>query len=195
MVAGVHYFATSGDHWRLLDYLGEPSVVTLHPWPVVGPRALVLARGDALARAQVMVAHRELGPPSVIRPGHPAFSEPAVAGLFNRINWDRLRPDDSQGLVNSNASPVLFWSPATASGTELKAGSIGSQADAMQAISAGYERWVNRVMGWIRRNGTRVWGTGAGQSHPGLDVQLPFVSAVYALPEALSALTGGLPGR
>jgi hypothetical protein len=107
----------------------------------------------------------------------------------------RLDPDDSQGLVDSNASPVLFWSPSTASGAGLNVGGIGSQADAMQAISAGYERWVNRVMGWIRRNGTRVWGAGPGQTRPDLDIHLPFVNAVYALPGALSALTRGVPGR
>ena len=47
----------------------------------------------------------------------------------------------------------------------------------------------------IRRNGTRVWGAGAGQFHPGLDVQLPFAKAVYALPEAFSALTNDFPSR
>jgi hypothetical protein len=195
VVAAVHYFATPDDHSSLLDYLGEPSVVTLHPWPVVEAPPLVLTRRDALATAQMMVAHRELGPPSVIRPGHPAFSEPSRAGLFNRINWDRLHPDDSQGLVDANASPVLFWRPAKASDIELNVGDIGSQADAMQAISTNYERWVNRVMGWIRRKGTRVWGVNSGQVHPDLDIQLPFVNAVYALPGALSVLTRGLPGR
>ncbi len=74
-------------------------------------------------------------------------------------------------------------------------GDIGSQADAMQAISTDYERWVNRVMGWIRRHGTRVWGADTGQARPDLDIQLPFVNAVYALPGALSDLASGVPGR
>jgi hypothetical protein len=35
---------------------------------------------------------------------------------------------------------------------------LGSQADAMAAISADYERWVNQTTGWIRRKGTKVRG-------------------------------------
>jgi hypothetical protein len=46
VVAAVHYFATPDDHSRLLDYLGEQSVVTLHPWPVVEAPPLVLTRRD-----------------------------------------------------------------------------------------------------------------------------------------------------
>src|SRR5690242_21496166 len=37
-------------------------------------------------------------------------------------------------------------------------GHIGSQADSTQAFSPDYERWVNRVTGWVRRRGTVVWG-------------------------------------
>jgi hypothetical protein len=28
----------------------------------------------------------------------------------------------------------------------------------MSAVSPEYERWVNRIMGWVRRRGTKVWG-------------------------------------
>lgn len=97
--------------------------------------------------------------------------------------------------MDSNTSPVLFWSPAKADDSGLHVGDIGSQADAMHAVSGEYERWVNRVTGWIRRRGTRVWGLERTHLHPDLDIDLPYVSAVYALPEALSALGRGVPGR
>jgi hypothetical protein len=97
--------------------------------------------------------------------------------------------------VDANTSPALFWRPATASPAELHVGDIGSQADAMRSISTDYERWAKRVMGWIRRKGTRVWGLDTRQVRPDLDIDLDFVNTVYALPGALSALTDGLRGR
>ena len=195
MVAAVHYYATTDDHHDLLDFLGEPGAVSLHPWPVVATPAVVLTRHQALSAKQVMVVNAQLGQPSVIREGHPALTEPTKAGLFNRINWERLRPTGSQGLVDSNASPVLFWQPAKASDTALHAGEIGSQADAMRSISIDYERWVNRVMGWVRRRGTKVWGEERKDVRPDLDIELLHVSTVYALPGALSVLSRGVPGR
>src|SRR5450759_1574016 len=115
MVAAVHYFATEDDQEALLDYLAEPTSVTLHPWPVVLSPLGVLLRSDALVTQQVMVVHNALGPPVVIRPGDRAMEEGTKAGVFNRINWDRQRRASSEGLVDSNASPVLFWQPGSAS--------------------------------------------------------------------------------
>src|SRR5471030_1146505 len=134
MVAAVHYFATEDDQEALLDYLGEPASITLHPWPVVRLPLGVLLRSDALVTQQAMVVHTALGPPVVIRPGDQAMEEGTKAGIFNRINWDRLWRAPSEGLVDSNASPVLFWQPGKASETLLATSSIGSQADAMAAV-------------------------------------------------------------
>jgi hypothetical protein len=195
VVAAVYYYATAEDHAALLDYLGEPNKVILHPWPVVDSPARVLTRTEALAAEQVMIVHHELGQPSLIRKGHPALAEPTKAGLFNLLNWERLRPTGGQGLVDSNTSPVLFWRPAKAGDAELRAGDIGSQADAIHSISSDYERWVNRVMGWVRRKGTKVWGLAGTQLGTDLDIQLPYVNTVYALPGALLALSHGVRGR
>jgi hypothetical protein len=195
MVAAVHYFATEDDQEALLDYLGEPTSVTLHPWPVVRSPLGVLLRSDALVTQQVMVVHNALGPPAVIRPGDPAMEEGTKAGIFNRINWNRLRGASSEGLVDSNASPVLFWQPGSASETLLATSSIGSQADAMGAVSTEYEKWVKRAMGWVRRNGTRVWGLERHDVRPDLDIDLCIVNNVYALPEALIVLQNGALGR
>ena len=63
------------------------------------------------------------------------------------------------------------------------------------AISGDYERWVNRVLSWVRRKGTKVWGLERNSIRPDLDVHLPFVNNVYALPGALSALEAGASGR
>ncbi|SCC00486.1 hypothetical protein GA0061083_2035 [Pseudarthrobacter enclensis] len=65
----------------------------------------------------------------------------------------------------------------------------------MAEISKDYERWVNRSTSWIRRNGTRAWGLEGIQTRPDLDIDLSFISTVFALPGALQALESGTPGR
>jgi hypothetical protein len=88
VAAAVHYFATDDDQEALLDYLDEPTSVTLHPWLVVRSPLDVLLRSDALVTQQVMVVHNALGPPTVIRPGDRAMEEGTKSGVFNRINWE-----------------------------------------------------------------------------------------------------------
>jgi len=195
VVAAVHFYAMPSDQLSLLDYLGEPEEVTLRPWPLVQSPAVSLTRPEALSSAQVMVVNHRLGQPAVIREGDAAMTEPSRAGVFNRMNWERLKPKPREGLVDSNASPVLLWTPATQGPSALGAGSIGSQADAMRAISEDYERWVNQVMNWVRRKGTKVWGLETHDLRPDLDVRRTDVTMVFALPAALSALEGGLAAR
>lgn len=117
------------------------------------------------------------------------------AALFNRINWDRLKPRQDEGLVDSNRSPVLLWTPATQDDEGLRSGSIGSQADSMRAVSENYERWVNRVMNWVRRKGTKVWGLEAESVRPELGIRRPDMTTVFALPDALKELEAGMSAR
>lgn len=191
----MHYFASVSDQAELLDYLGEPEVVTLHPWPIVDSPLAVLTRKEALSRSQVMIVRGDLGPPTVLHPGDQAMGASTRAGVFNRLNWEHLRPTLGQGLVDSNASPVIFWEPGTEGDSAVHASAIGSQADSMSAISGDYERWVKRITGWVRRKGTRVWGLDQSNVRPDLDIRLRHVSNVYALPDALAALEGGAAGR
>ncbi|MCW2793519.1 MAG: hypothetical protein JWO76_2617 [Nocardioides sp.] len=194
-MAGVSYFATAEDQAALLDHLGEPDQVTLHPWPVVHTPLQRWTRAQALAARQVMVVRRDLGPPVVVRPGDAAMTESSRSGLFNRLNWERLAPSVDEGLVDSNASPVMLWTPGAHVGSVLHESFLGSQADAMAAVGADFERWVTRSMGWIRRRGTKVWGLEQASTRPDLDIEIGHVSAVYALPNALSALENGAAGR
>ena len=195
VVAAVHFLATSDDHVMMLDYLREPEAVTLHPWPVVTIPAETWTRERAFAARQVMIVHRDLGPASVIRQGDPAMSEGTKAGVFNRLNWERLGPNGEDGLVDSNTSPVIFWEPGQMADGALHGSLLGSQADSMSTISAEYERWVNRTMAWIKRRGTKVWGLERGEIRPDLDIGFPHVTSVYALPGALAAMEEGLPAR
>lgn len=126
MVAAVHFIATAEDHAAMLDYLGEPNAVTLHPWPVVSSPAEIWTRQRALTARQVMIVHRDLGAPSVIRPGDAPMKEGTKAGLFNRLNWDHLSPQGNAGLVDSNASPVMFWAPGPSAEGVLHGSSLGS---------------------------------------------------------------------
>lgn len=195
MVAAVHYFATAQDQESLLDYLGEPESVTLRPWPAFDPSQAALSRRQALASVHVTVVPAAFGPPSLIRPGDAAMNEPSRAGVFNRLNWQRLSPSDKEGLIDSNISPVLLWRAGHSDDSVLRVSEIGSQADSMSAVSPEYERWANRIMGWVRRQGTKVWGRQRRNVRPDLDIALAVVSTIYALPDALAALEAGARGR
>ena len=195
MVTAVHYFATLEDQMMLLDYLGEPAKVTLHPWPLIKSPLTALSREDALEQSRVMVVNHQLGLPVPVRPGDAAMEGGSVSSVFNRLNWETLPPAEDEALMDANASPTILWSPARLHAEAILPSSLGSQADSMTQISKEYERWVNRSMSWIRRNGTRVWGLEGRQTRPDLDIDLSFISTVFALPGALQALESGTPGR
>jgi len=125
---------------------------------------------------------------------HPARESSDRSGVFNRLNWEHLRPAAHDGLIDSNASPILFWNPGACTRTAIAASSIGSQADSIAAVSDDYARWVNRVMNWVKRRGTKVWGPEAASIRPDLDIRLSTVSTVFALPGALQALESGYQG-
>lgn len=195
MVAAVHFIATTEDHADLLDHLGEPNMVSLHPWPAVNVPLERWTREQALSAQQVMIVNRDFGPVKVIRPGDPAMAEGTKAGLFNRLNWDRLAPPGDDGLVDANTSPVIFWQAGHTGDGSLHESSLGSQADSMSAIGADYERWVNRTTAWVKRRGTKIWGLERSKIRPDLNIAFPHVSAVYALPTALAALEAGVAAR
>ena len=71
-------------------------------------------------------------------------------------------------MIDSNVSPVLLWEPGRGDASGLRV---------------------------IRRKGTRVWGLQQHSERPYLDISLPIVSTIYALPDALTALQAGAPGR
>jgi hypothetical protein len=108
VVVAVHFYATATDQEHLLDYLGELDEVTLRPWPVVASLPTVLSREVVLSSGQVMVVSRGLGPPVVLRAGDPAIAGPSKAGVFNRLNWERLKPKPTEGLADSDVSSVLL---------------------------------------------------------------------------------------
>ncbi len=82
-----------------------------------------------------MVVSRGFGLPVVIRPGDSAMEEATRSDVFNRINWDQLHPASGAGLVDSNASPFIFWEPGQVTDTSVGVSAIGSQADSMAAVS------------------------------------------------------------
>ena len=190
----MHFYATVADQERLLDYLGEPDEVALRPWPLLASPSVVLSREAAYGTKQVMVVSGAVGQPVLLRVGDPAMAEPSRAGVFNRLNWERLKPKRNEGLVDSNASPVLLWMPARDGADGLRSGAMGSQADSMSAVSQDYEHWVKRVMNWVRRRGKPVWGLTARDQRSDLDLRRTDVTTVYALPEAMTALESGAPG-
>ncbi|KQQ81459.1 hypothetical protein [Arthrobacter sp. Leaf137] len=195
MVTAVHYFATLEDQMILFDYLGEPAKVTLHPWPLIKTPLTALSREEALEQSRVIVVNHQLGLPVPVRPGDAAMQDGSVHAVFNRLNWEKLAPVEDEALMDANASPTILWSPARLHTEAIFPSSLGSQADSMAEVSKDYERWVNRSMSWIRRNGTRVWGLEGSQTRPDLDIDLNFISTVFALPNALQAMESGTPGR
>lgn len=196
MVSAVHYYADSSDTTALLDYMGVGWASDLYPWwqysaSVEG----TLDRDQVLNARQIAVVSRAMGHPVLIRDSSDAaLRDPGRSGLFNRLNLERRR-DMTQALIDPNRSPVLFWEPALVAENELRPGSLGSQADSMRVVSEDYERWANRVMGWIRRKGTAVWGLRRGETYPGLTIRNATVTTIHALPGALKLLQSGIAGR
>src|SRR4051794_8100593 len=159
MVAAVYFYADHGDTRALLKYLDIGDTGSLHPWPLVKEPHTHYTVEEALTAGSVMVRSSVFGGPAVLPDGDSGFSGTDRAGVFNRINRERLQPGPGVGqLVDANRSPVLFWQAGVNSPGQLRTSSIGSQADSMGAVSIEYERWVNRVMSWVRRRGTAVWG-------------------------------------
>lgn len=193
MVSAVHFFALAADEQDLLDGLGEPRAVRLFRWgPTRDGDDLFLERGEVVGHARLGILNVALGRIEVIRPGGAAFTKAAKAATFNRLNWERMRPGEGEGLVDWNTTPALLWDRGRCAGSTLTPSNLGSQADSMDAISEEYRKWANRSMSWVRRAGTRVWGDTRESDH---NVSLPFVNAVYALPAALVFFRRGGSGR
>ena len=196
MVTAVFFYADHDDTLDLMRYLGLGDTVSLHPWPLVKQPQARYTLEEAIAAGSVMVQSSELGGPVLLRDGDSAFDTADRAGLFNRLNRERLQPGPRDGyLVDPNRAPVLFWQPGASRTGELRTSSIGSQADSMAAVSIEYERWANRVMSWVRRRGTAVWGVKTSAVRPDLNVDVRFLNSVYALPGAMKQLEAGVAGR
>lgn len=196
MVAAVQFFALPADEDALLDYVGYPSTCWAFPWgPINTTAAQGLSRSEMAATDRIGLLNTDLGDIVSIRPGDGAFDDSKKSGLFNRINWSAFRPSSDEALVDWNRTPALFWTRGTSAGDLVTVSNVGSQADAMAAISSEYERWVKRCMGWVRRKGTPVWKWQLNGGVSDFDVELKFANTAYALPSALELLSSGGRGR
>ena len=109
MATAVYFYADHDDTLDLMRYLGIGDAVSLHPWPLVEQPPVDYTVEEAIAAGLVMVVSSELGGPVVLRNGDAAFETAGRAGLFNRINRERLQPGPTTGhLVDPNRAPVLF---------------------------------------------------------------------------------------
>jgi hypothetical protein len=193
----VQFFATREDEERLLDYVGEPTAVKLFPWlPMRAEAPVFLNRHDRASTSHVGVLDPRLGRIELAYPGDPAFTDGSSrARVFNTTNWNNWQPTAGAGIVDWNTTPALFWSRGEATATVLTPSDIGSQADSIARISDEYRRWVNRVMNWVRRTGTKVWGPSPEDRVAGFDVDLHTVSTCFALPGAVAYFESGGLGR
>jgi len=196
MVASVHFFATADDEDLLLSHLEKDGELSFVPFgPVANSRPIVRDRRAIGGMRKLGVLHARYGPPQLIRPRDAAFDVNRKSGVFNRINWGAWKPGPEESIVDWNTTPALFWQRGVLANGVLTPSDIGSQADSMRAVSVEYERWVNRVMAWVRRRGVKGWDR--GRVGPGLefDIELPFLNAVYLLPGALRHFESGGAGR
>jgi hypothetical protein len=115
----------------------------------------------------------------------------------NQINFDRMGPEEGEGIVDWESTPALFWRRSTRrSDGRLGTGDIGSQADAMHQIGEDYKKWVNRVTGWVRRNSTKVMQNRLLTSEAsGLRIKVAFSNAVYAMPDAMHQFRNGVASQ
>lgn len=195
MVGAAYYVGTPADHADLLDYLGEPDSAVLYPWFITSPDVKPLSREAAITLDKVMVVSLALGGPVGLDDAAVGRGPSNRSGVFNKLNWERLRPRGDERLTDSNQSPVLLWEPSGPNDGVLGVSSIGTTADSPQALSADYAKWVRRTSSWVARKGTKVWGLDRGATRPDLDIDLPFLNTVYALPNALHALESGASCR
>jgi hypothetical protein len=128
MVGATFYYADANDSEDLLDYLGEGTDVTLHPWPLLNGYEK-LSRSEATSSEHVLAVSEALGPPVLVGEGDPAMEGATVSGLFNRMNLASGRRFGGTTIVDFDATPVIFWQPGSFSPTELTRGSIGTQAN------------------------------------------------------------------
>lgn len=194
MTSASYFYADWQDTQDLLDYLRVDVGSVLRPWPLKDPAQLV-SREEAMLAGRVLVVSEALGEPVFIHKGDIVAMAPTASGVFNRMNLDAARQVGVGSVVDLDASPVLFWTPGPASEAELRVGNIGTQAASPRAISDEYDKWVKQAASWVRRRGTAVWGLQTHAVRPELDIELPFLNSVYALPGALERLTAGARGR
>lgn len=199
MVAAVHFFAMPEDETLLLDYILASNTVRLFPWEAMDiNNPILLGPGElppqSAAQQRYGIVDQTLGSICFIgeRPAR-LTSDRASSFVFDQMNWDNSSPSAGQGIVDWNRTPALFWDRGTVTADgELGVGNIGSQADAMDDISADYRKWVNRVMNWVKRKGVKVAQNGTlTPEAQGLNVRIGFLNAVFALPGAMAFFHSG----
>ena len=114
--------------------------------------------------------------------------------VFNRVNWERRHRAPARGWWTGTERRRCSARGGHTDGVLGVAG-LGSQAESPISISADYHRWVNRSMAWVRRRGVKVWGLEPTDRAGDVDVTLPILNSVFALPGAMAALRAGDRGR
>ena len=204
MVAAVHFFATDEDEKSLLDYVLASDSVRLFPWATMDINdPTLLDRKEQLptqseGQQRYGIVDHSLGS-ICFHSDRPTWIEGVQARtyVFDRTNWDNASPADGHGIVDWNRTPALFWERGTVTANgALGVCNIGSQADAMDDISADYRKWVNRVMNWVKHKGTKVAQNAELTSESqGLSLKIEIMNSVFALPYAMEFFRGGGSNR
>lgn len=203
MVAAVNFFATQTDERHLLEKILAPGDTRLFPWcPMDIDAPLFVNREDlhkqTASQQRYGIIDYRLGIISFIGE-RPTTCEPnrVKSYVFDQINWDSMAPGPGKGIVNWDRTPALFWDRGTVSQDgSLRVGNIGSQASSMDDISPEYRKWVNRVMGWVRRKSVKV--AQEGELTPdasAFDIRVSTLNVFYAMPAAMEFFRGGGKGR
>lgn len=195
VVCAVHFYATESDESALLDHIGVPAAARIFRWvPMSRDDPAFIEREDLGASSQVGILRPDLGGVEIID-SESSHDSSFKARVFNQLNWDRQQPGRGEGIIDWNRTPALFWVRGSSEGEELHRSTLGSQADAMDRISDDYRRWVNSMMGWVRRRGLVVWQWTRDGGQSDFDVRLSIANTIYALPEAAARLEDGARGR
>ena len=204
MVAAVHFFATERDEGALFEYLRRDADVYLFPWqamPIDEPTFVDPGTLPKLTRTATYfgILNVRLGPVRFLNEKPKRLSRGgAQSFVFNVMAWEAMQPPAGEGIVDWEATPALFWQRCTRDGEScLGNGNIGSQAEAMHGISEEYQRWVTRVMAWVRRTGEKV--TDKGTLTPearDLNIRTNCsLNARFALPDAMDFFRAGGAGK
>lgn len=112
-----------------------------------------------------------------------------VNRLFASEAWDQHPPDDHRAMLDVDASPVVVYRRSLTLDGQVGPCALFSPATNAANVAPAFEKWVRRILSWVRRKSTRIhdW------RHQCSELPNPhgIVSSLYAFPKALARIRSG----
>ncbi|XAM00481.1 hypothetical protein OT109_03635 [Phycisphaeraceae bacterium D3-23] len=197
MTASVDFFCTANEELQVFRYLTKDACVEVYD----AARDMVRQR-DAKVLDDLPEWHSELklfflhsaSGQWVLHTTRPdvdlnANHDQLVASLIARDRWDHSDIISNQGLIDFERSPALVYIRGQRSSRTIRASQLVAYPSRLASVSIDFERWVKRVLGWVRRKGEIVHD----YRTPSCSIPNPdhLLTTTYALPEAKILIDSG----